>query len=185
MENFPIFPIRKVPGNVLKTLLWGPKTIRKKYWVVFEIFLKSMFFSAFSENIVRRFLSGKISDFSNSETSKSCLQKSSVGTRNNQKKILSTFWDIPKNHVFSAFQNGTSVLPSVNTSVVSLRGPRRWAVNTTSHVKSNKSQIKTRKNRTCRTRHFKDFGTELARLGTFRGFGTERARLGTFNHFAN
>ena len=116
VENFPIFPIRKVPGNVLKTLLWGPKTIRKKYWVVFEIFLKSMFFSAFSENIVTRFLSGKISDFSNSETSKRCLQKSSVGTRNNQKKILSTFWDIPKNHVFSAFQNGTSVLPSIQAA---------------------------------------------------------------------
>ena len=109
MENFPIFPMRKVPENVLKTLLWGPKTMRKKYWVVFEIFLKSMFFSAFSENNVRRFLSGKFSDFSNSESSKRCLQKSSVGTRNTQKKILSTFWDIPKNHVFSAFQNGTSV----------------------------------------------------------------------------
>ena len=122
MENFPIFSIRKVPENVLKTLLWGPKTIRKKYWVVFEIFLKSMFFSAFSENFVRRFLSGKISDFSNSETSKRCLQKSSVGSRNNQEKILSTFWDIPKNHVFSAFQNGTSVLPSVNIKLFSVGG---------------------------------------------------------------
>ena len=34
--------------------------------------------------------------------------------------------------------------------------------------------------RTCKTRHFKGFDTERARLGTFRGFGTERARLGTF-----
>ena len=31
--------------------------------------------------------------------------------------------------------------------------------------------------RTCKTRHFKGFDTERARLGTFRGFGTERARL--------
>ena len=27
--------------------------------------------------------------------------------------------------------------------------------------------------RTCKTRHFKGFGTERAKLGTFRGFGTE------------
>ena len=39
--------------------------------------------------------------------------------------------------------------------------------------------------RTCKTRHFKGYDTERARLGTFRDFGTERARLGTFNHFAN
>ena len=122
MENFPIFPIRKVPENVLKTLLWGAETIRKKYWVVFEIFLKSMFFSAFSEKYVRNFFIGKISDFSNSETSKRCLQKSSVGTRNTQKKILSSFWDIPKNDVFSAFQNGTSVLPSINIKLFSVGG---------------------------------------------------------------
>ena len=73
LEKFPIFPIRKVPEDVLKSLLWGPKAIRKKYRVVFEIFLKSMFFSAFSENNVRQFLSGKISDFSNSESSKRCI----------------------------------------------------------------------------------------------------------------
>ena len=45
VQNFPIFPIRNIPEYVLKTLLWGPKTIRKKYWAVFEIFRKRLFFS--------------------------------------------------------------------------------------------------------------------------------------------
>ena len=35
---------------------------------------------------------------------------------------MSTFWDISKNHVFSASQNGTSVLPSVNIKLFSVGG---------------------------------------------------------------
>ena len=88
VEKFPNFPIRKVPENVFKTLLWGPETIRKKYWVVFEIFLKRIFVFVFffkEKKNVRRFLSGKFSDFSNSESSRKCPENSSVGTKNNQK----------------------------------------------------------------------------------------------------
>jgi len=47
VENFPIFPIWKVPKYVFKCLLWGPETIKKKYWILFEIFPKTMFFRLF------------------------------------------------------------------------------------------------------------------------------------------
>ena len=44
LEKFPIFPIRNIPKDVFQTLLWGAETTRKKYWVVFEIFSKRLFF---------------------------------------------------------------------------------------------------------------------------------------------
>ena len=50
-----------------------------------------------------RFLVGKFSDFSKSESSRKCPQNSSVETRNNQEKILSSFWDNPEKHVFLCF----------------------------------------------------------------------------------
>ena len=109
VENFPIFPIQNIPEYVFKTLLWGPEPIRKKYWAVFEIFTKIMIFSTFfskKNKNIRRFLSAKFSDFSNSEYSRICLKNSSVGTKNNQEKILSSFRDISKKVVFFDLKMG-------------------------------------------------------------------------------
>ena len=44
VENFPIFPIQKLSKDVFKSLLWGPG---KKYWALFEIFPKTLFFRLF------------------------------------------------------------------------------------------------------------------------------------------
>ena len=65
---------------------------------------KDDFFDIFFKNNknVRRFLSGKFSDFSNSEYSRICLENSSVGTKNNQVKILSSF-RVSEKDVFSTF----------------------------------------------------------------------------------
>ena len=132
MENFPISSNRNVPRNFLKTLLWGPETIRRKYRVVFEIFLKIIFFFKRKKN-VRRFLSGKFSDFSKSESSRKCPQNSSVGTKNNQGKILSSFRDISEKDVFFDPKktdhpsiHPSHPIPSVNTSWRGRLVPRRW-----------------------------------------------------------
>ena len=44
MEKIPFWLFWNIPKNALKGLLRGPETIRRKYWVVFEIFLKRSFF---------------------------------------------------------------------------------------------------------------------------------------------
>ena len=76
-----------------------------------EISKKYIFSDHFSkqETNVRRFLSGKFSDFSNSECSKKCLQNTSVGTRNNNGKILSSFQENPEMGVFSNSKWATRV----------------------------------------------------------------------------
>ena len=42
--KFPIFPIRIIPQGEVKYPLWGPKKMRAKCRVLFEIFPESMFF---------------------------------------------------------------------------------------------------------------------------------------------
>ena len=44
IKKNPIFPIRNIPKDVFKTLLWGAETIRKTCLVVSEIFPKRLFF---------------------------------------------------------------------------------------------------------------------------------------------
>ena len=65
---------------------------------------------------VRNFFIGKISDFSNSEHSRRCLQNSSVGTRNSQEKILSSFRDIFEKDVFFDIESGFRV-PSTTHAI--------------------------------------------------------------------
>ena len=103
LEKFPIFPILNVPQYVFKTLLWGPKSIRKKYWVVFEIFLKRMLKAKYwkagpyralkivDQKTVTKFFYWKDFRFF---FLKLCLHNSSKRTKNNQKKTLSSFWEI-------------------------------------------------------------------------------------------
>ena len=86
-----------VPKDVLKSLLRGPKITKKKYWVVFEIFPKRKFFHSFffpENQKLRNFFIGKISDLFFLEYSKTCLKTSTKGTKNNEKKILSSFREI-------------------------------------------------------------------------------------------
>ena len=108
MEKLPIFSFRHILKDVFKTLLWGPETVRKKYRVGSEIFPKRVFFCS-QEKKLRNFFIGKISDFSNSEHSKRCLQDSSVGSRNNQEKILSSFGNISEKVVFFDIKMGFRV----------------------------------------------------------------------------
>ena len=69
---------------------------------------KDDFFDIFFKNNknVKRFLRGKFSDFFKSEYSRICLENSSLGTKNNQVKISSSFRDIFKKVVFFDLQMG-------------------------------------------------------------------------------
>ena len=93
MENFPIFPIRKVPENVLKTLLWGPKTMRKKYWVVFEKFEK--FLQKFSRkrgvSILAKFFEKENIPIFFRELLKNCGKTSWKGSETIRKNYLVVF----------------------------------------------------------------------------------------------
>ena len=44
LENFPIYVFWHIPKDVFKPLLGGSKIMTKKYWVVFEVFTKILFF---------------------------------------------------------------------------------------------------------------------------------------------
>ena len=100
MENFPIFPIQKVPGNVLKTLLWGPETIRKKYWVVFEIFLKTMFFRLFQKIKFEIFLLEKFPIFPIRKVPEDVFRSLLWGPKAIRKKYRVLFEIFPKSWFF-------------------------------------------------------------------------------------
>ena len=76
------FPIRNIPENTCRTLLWGTKTGRKENLVVFEISSNTIFFVDFNRPTKKKMrnFNGKISDFNNSKYSRTCLQNSFVGS---------------------------------------------------------------------------------------------------------
>ena len=59
-------------------------------------------------------MGGKISDFSNPECSKKCLQNTSLGTRNNHWKTLNIFREIPETDVFSNSKWATRVPSTIH-----------------------------------------------------------------------
>ena len=76
-----------------------PSNLQRKS--LYKNFIKEILWKFFSTNIfsqkknkVRNFFIGKISDFFSENFPKICISNSSMGTKNNQKKIFSSFREI-------------------------------------------------------------------------------------------
>ena len=103
LAKLPIFSILECSKTWLLYSSKGTKINQEKYWVVFEIFLKIIFFqSHFFQKKVPKFLYWKNFRFIFLEFSKRCLHNSSKRTQSNRAKLLSSFWDILEKDVFSA-----------------------------------------------------------------------------------
>ena len=89
--------------NVLKTLLRGRETTRKKYRIVFE---KFTFFEKKSKKSLEKkncakFFEKFIIFYFFWVFRRTCPKNSSKGTRNNQEKISTIFWEMLKIHILN------------------------------------------------------------------------------------